>query len=321
STACSLSTLTPVTITVAALPTLVISASQASVCLGGTLNIGVTGATSYTWSTGSNSASIAPTVTATTNYSVIGINAPGCSSTSSVSITGLAQPTVSVVSSTSLICVGGTASLTASGATSYTWSTGANGASIALTVTATTNYSVIGEIAPGCSSTSSVSITGLANPTVSVVSSTSIICVGGTASLTASGASTYSWNTSSTNTVIAISPTVNTTYTVTGTSSNSCKNIATITQSVSACTGLNNNGASTIGALVYPNPNTGLFTIELNNGSVKNFEVMDVTGRIVLANTTSNDKVDLNINTLANGIYYVKIQSNNSFEVIKIVKQ
>jgi len=48
---------------------------------------------------------------------------------------------------------------------------------------------------------------------------------------------------------------------------------------------------------------------------------MDFTGRIVLANTSSNDKVELNINTLANGIYYVKIQSNNSFEVIKIVKQ
>jgi len=48
---------------------------------------------------------------------------------------------------------------------------------------------------------------------------------------------------------------------------------------------------------------------------------MDLTGRIVLANTTSNHKVDFNISTLANGVYYVRVQSNNSVEVIKIVKQ
>ncbi len=72
---------------------------------------------------------------------------------------------------------------------------------------------------------------------------------------------------------------------------------------------------------VYPNPNTGLFTIELNNGSVKNIQVMDLTGRIILSNTTSNDTIDFNINSLANGVYYVKIQSNNTVEVVKIVKQ
>ncbi|MBA3683169.1 MAG: T9SS type A sorting domain-containing protein [Bacteroidetes bacterium] len=71
--------------------------------------------------------------------------------------------------------------------------------------------------------------------------------------------------------------------------------------------------------MVYPN--TGEFTIELNNGSVKNIDVMDVTGRVIISNTSSNDKVDFNIDALANGIYYVRIQANNSVETIKIVKQ
>jgi hypothetical protein len=48
---------------------------------------------------------------------------------------------------------------------------------------------------------------------------------------------------------------------------------------------------------------------------------MDLTGRIVLTNTSSNDKIDFNISNLANGVYYVRVQSNNSVEVIKIVKQ
>ncbi|MEO6306128.1 MAG: T9SS type A sorting domain-containing protein, partial [Bacteroidia bacterium] len=63
------------------------------------------------------------------------------------------------------------------------------------------------------------------------------------------------------------------------------------------------------------------FTVELNNGSAKTIQVMDLTGRIIISNATSNDKIDFNMNALANGIYYVKIQSNNSVEVIKIVKQ
>ena len=174
---------------------------------------------------------------------------------------------------------------------------------------------------PGCTSPIiPVVLTSATIPTVSAVSNASLICNGQTASLTASGASTYSWNTSATTSVVAVSPSVTTSYTVTGTS-NGCSNSATITQSVSACTGLNNNVASTIGTVVYPNPNTGLFTIELNNGSVKTIEVMDLTGRIVLTNTSSNDKIDFNISNLANGVYFVKVQSNNSVEVIKIVKQ
>ncbi len=61
--------------------------------------------------------------------------------------------------------------------------------------------------------------------------------------------------------------------------------------------------------------------VKLNNGSVKTIEVMDLTGRIVLTNTSSNDKIDFNVSNLANGVYYVRVQSNNTVEVIKIVKQ
>ncbi len=174
----------------------------------------------------------------------------------------------------------------------------------------------------GCVSASraAVTVSVNANPTVTAVTSLSLICTGQTASLTASGASTYSWNTSATTSVVAVSPTVTTSYTVTGTA-NGCSNVATITQSVSACTGIDSKLPSLTGVMIYPNPTTGVFTVELNNGSTKIIEVIDVTGRIVLANTTSNDKVDFNINTLANGVYYIKIQSTSSIEVIKIVKQ
>jgi hypothetical protein len=203
--------------------------------------------------------------------------------------------------------------------TPATYLSSTTGSTVISTPAASTNYTVSTTMNGCVGSATSAVVT--ANPTVTAVSSLSLICNGQTASLTASGATTYSWNTSATTSVIAVSPSVTTSYTVTGTNTNSCSASVVITQSVSACTGLNNNLASFIGAVVYPNPTTGLFTIELNNGSVKTIQVMDLTGRIVLANTSSNDKIDFNISNLANGVYFVKVQSNNSVEVIKIVKQ
>ena len=251
------------------------------------------------------------------NYSKAGCTSPVIP----VVLTSTTAPTVVIASSQPSVCSGGTVNIGVTGANTYTWSTGANGSLISPTINTTTTYSVIGALSPGCSSTSSITITSGTVPTVSATSTSSLICAGQTASLTASGASTYSWNTSATTSVVAASPSVTTSYTVTGTGVNGCTNISVISQSVSACTGLNNTVTSTIGTVVYPNPNTGLFTIELNNGSVKTIEVMDLTGRIVLTNTSSNDKMDFNISNLSNGIYYVKVQSNNSVEVIKIVKQ
>ena len=63
-------------------------------------------------------------------------------------------------------------------------------------------------------------VTVYANPVISVSADQSI-CEGETAMLSAFGASIYSWSTGQTDSVIAVSPTVTTTYTVTG-SSNGC---------------------------------------------------------------------------------------------------
>ena len=295
------------TITVNPNPT--VSVTGGTICSGSSFTLNPTGASSYSYSPSG------PVVTPSANasYTITGTTA-GCPSAPVVaSLTVNATPTVVVAGVA--ICTGGSFTLNPTGATSYSYSTGP-----VVTPTANASYTVTGTTA-GCSGNAVASVTVNSNPTVTAVSSLSLICNGQTASLTASGASTYSWNTSATTSVVAVSPSVTTSYTVTGTDANLCSNSAVITQSVSACTGLNNTVASSIGVVVYPNPNNGLFTIELNNGSVKTIEVMDLTGRIVLANTTSNNKVDFNISTLANGVYYVRVQANNSVEVIKIVKQ
>jgi hypothetical protein len=73
-------------------------------------------------------------------------------STAVLTVSVNALPNV-IASSATVICVGEPANITASGASSYTWSTGQTGASITTTATlnATTAYTVIGTDINGCS--------------------------------------------------------------------------------------------------------------------------------------------------------------------------
>ena len=61
-----------------------------------------------------------------------------------------------------------------------------------------------------------------------------IICVGGSATLTASGGASYLWNTSETAASITKTPVTTTSYTVTGTNANGCENTATRAITVNA---------------------------------------------------------------------------------------
>lgn len=106
--------------------------------------------------------------------------------------------------------------------------TGTNGTtspiSGTITVTPTAN---------GCVGTPSIfTITINPTPTVIVTPPSPVIPFGGSVTLTASGASTYLWSTGAITNSITVSPSVTTTYTVTGTNSYGCKNDTTVTVTV-----------------------------------------------------------------------------------------
>jgi hypothetical protein len=75
----------------------------------------------------------------------------------------------------------------------------------------------------GCSASDSILVTVNALPVVNI-SGVSAICPGDSIVLTASGANTYSWNTSSTSSTISVNPIANTSYSVTGTNGYGCSN-------------------------------------------------------------------------------------------------
>ncbi len=125
---------------------------------------------------------------------------------------------VTISPATVTICVGESVTLTADGATTYSWApTGQTTKSITVSPTTTTTYIVTGGAA-GCSDTAMRVVVVVPLPVVSVSPTTATICQGESISLTASGATSYSWSlTGATGNTITVSPTTTTTYTVTGT--------------------------------------------------------------------------------------------------------
>ena len=79
------------------------------------------------------------------------------------------------IAGTTTINYGDNTTLTASGANSYSWSTGSNSANITVSPTATTTYTVTGTNQYGCTGTASVTVTvNYLNPTVTTNSVTNI---------------------------------------------------------------------------------------------------------------------------------------------------
>ncbi|MCC6372326.1 MAG: T9SS type A sorting domain-containing protein, partial [Bacteroidia bacterium] len=133
---------------------------------------------------------------------------------------------------------------------------------------------------------------------------------------------TYTWSSAANLLIgssVVVSPNASTTYTIMGTDNNGCTGNTTFALAVNACVGLNEISTAN-GVKVSPNPSNGMFAIEFSNDADKTVEVCDVTGRIVASSNSTDKKVNINISNLANGIYYVKIQSNKNVEVVKIIK-
>ncbi len=128
------------------------------------------------WAAGVVNPVYAPT--AAGSYTVLVTSVNGCTAiTNAVTVTGI--PSVSISATPSpIVPVGSGVTLTASGATSYTWNNGSTANPLVVSnVSSTTAFSVTG-VTNGCSGTATITITTCAPPTVNLLNTGLGSCVG-----------------------------------------------------------------------------------------------------------------------------------------------
>lgn len=219
---------TTATVSITPIPTLI--ASSANICPGAVATLTVGGANTFTWTPGNitgNTFTMSPSSSVTVN--VTGEN-NGCTSQTTAVINVNSNPPISVTDQN--ICIGQTATLTAGGATTYTWNTGSNLSSITVTPTISTTYTVSGTVG-SCIGTNTVMVNVTSLPNISVTGN-SPICSGSTATLTANGATNYTWvPNGQTSSSIIDNPNTTSTYTLIG-FDGACTNTTTATLSVTS---------------------------------------------------------------------------------------
>ncbi|MFZ4544425.1 MAG: lamin tail domain-containing protein [Saprospiraceae bacterium] len=274
---CSVTTLRNITVSAITVTTTVAETSgttvnDGNICNGSMATItALPAGASYLWSGGlGTTQSIIVSPISTTNYTCTVTTSPGCSNSTTRTITVNTPAAIINVSETSAgvnndgkICQGANATLTASGGSTYLWSTGAITNSISVSPSPpSSTFVVTATNSSGCTVTATRDITVQAAPVPNItVTETSgipdnnTVCFGDSGTLTVSGANTYAWSPAgslnqATGPVVIATPTVTTTYTVTATDASSCS-------------------ATTTAQLIVDNPASGI-TITETSGLANN---------------------------------------------------
>jgi len=228
-------------------------------------------------------------------------------------------PTIMVFPNNASSCPGSSVTFNAFGSNSYTWNPGEiTGPMIVSSPASDIIYTISALGINGCASTMNFTHSVLPTPSINIVSSTSSLCVGYSATLTSSGANTYTWDPGGTNgSSLVISPSVTTVYTVTCTGSLVCNGIANYQQLVLPCTNIKNN-INEIDSenLAFPNPNDGNFNLKIGTEYADlYFTLSNSIGQVLHEQKVTFGMNTINTNQLTKGIYFFSLTSKS--QIIK----
>ncbi len=197
----------------------VLACATSNICIGQSSLITAIGCEGgvITWSNGSTGASITVTPSITTVYTAV-CKKGSCTSVLSNPITIIVNtPTTPIITSSEVsVCGSKPVTLTATNcAGTIMWSTGATGAQIIVTPTATATYTATCKIGICASTPASITINvSTGPPAPEIICSTEKVCAGEPVTLQIKGcAGVAEWSTGETGPAIVVTPTVTTTYT------------------------------------------------------------------------------------------------------------
>jgi PKD repeat protein len=259
--------------------------------------------------------SITYTATGVYTVSLISTNTNGSSALYSNTINVTAPPILSVNSVT--VCQVQSKALTASGAATYSWSTGSYAATIIVSPSATTVYTVTG-FNGACNSASTATVSVGSYPIVPTISQNGNI-------LMSSSVANNQWYLNGTliNGAAAQSYTVTQdgSYSVVVTAAYGCaKTSSTITVIL---TGVED--ASYINTIqLSPNPMKDVIYVnsKLKEAKSINYFIYSVSGQLVKNGTINlNNRESISVSDIAAGIYEIKFNSNQANSSYKFIKE
>ncbi len=322
-----LGTTTTQTVVILPVPSVTITASQTNICSGTAVTYTATGAATYVWSgAGGAAATAAYTPLFSQTYSVTGSDGT-CTSVKTVSVTVVTTPVVSVNVTPQIVCVGTAVTYTASGATTYTWTTGGGTSAVAtFTPSASGSYSVTGTT-NGCSAVKTTSVTVNNLPSVSITPVAGVLCDNGSPQPLAGtpGGGTFSGTgVTGSNFDPTIGAGVYQVY-YNYTDGNNCSNIDSTAVTVQSCVGIAKN-TNTNELIVYPNPAANEFFVKIigatGNASA---ELMDVLGNLIQKRqseaTGTNTIIKFNLTGVSEGVYFVRVKHNGKTQVVRLIHQ
>lgn len=208
-----------------------------TICLGQPAFLAATGGNTFLWSTGNVTPSITVNPVIQTTYYVT-VSQFGCSNDDSVTVFVNVIPVADAGTDVD-ICIGANVTLTASGGTNYEWNTVPPVYVEQITVVpmVTTTYVVTVSDDIGCSDSDDVTVDVHDIPLIWTAPGGPAICRDSSIVITANGAVSYSWDpvaglSSPSGTIVTASPTITTTYSITGTSFYGCVGYGSVTVTV-----------------------------------------------------------------------------------------
>lgn len=289
--------------------------SNSPVCEGTDVSLSASGGTTYDWvgpntfTSSVQNPTITPTTVSNSGIYTVTVSDGTCSATSTLAVTVNPLPTILASSASPTVCSGAAIQLSASGASTYTWS-GPNSYTSTVqnpTVTATSGaagvYTVVATSTTNCTSSATVDVQVNPTPTVTANASNTVACLGSSVVLNSNGGGTYSWSGPNGFNSSVQSPTVSVNsgavgiYTVVVTSGG-CSSSATV-----------NVTADNIHSSFTANPTTGTspLAVSFSNGSTN---ADSFTWSFGDGHTSTNSD-PANTYTLA-GTYTVMLVSTNS---------
>ena len=72
---------------------------------------------------------------------------------------------------------------------------------------------------------------------------------------------------------------------------------------------------------IYPNPNSGQFTVDFSNVNVNTFKIIGLDGQLITQINLTNSIQNIDLSSLAKGIYFIQYEVNGLSQNKKIIIQ